>query len=76
MNVQAASQFQRAIAAVESLPLEDREDLLDVLRKRLAENRRDQIAANARESLRDVREGKASFGTLEDLKMELLAGDV
>ena len=78
MDLQATSQFQRAIVAVEALPLEHREDLLDVLIRRLAENRRDQIAANARDTLKDVREGNpdARYGTLEDLKKELLAGDV
>ncbi len=75
MNLQATSQFQRAIVAVEAPPLEDREDLLDVLIRRLAENRRDQIAANALDTLKDVREGNpdARYGTLEDLKKELLA---
>lgn len=67
----AASPFQKAIYAVEALPLEDREDLLDVVRRRIAEKRRAQIAANARETLKAVKEGTASFGTLDDLKREL-----
>jgi acyl-CoA reductase-like NAD-dependent aldehyde dehydrogenase len=76
MDAHVTSQFQKAIFAVESLPLDDREDLLDILRRRLAENRREQIAANARETRKAVRAGKASFGTLDDLKRELRSSDV
>ncbi len=76
MGTQVTSQYQKAIFAVESLPLDEREDILDILRRRLAENRREQIAANARETLKAVREGKASFGTLDDLKKELQSSDV
>jgi len=64
--------FQKAIDAVESLPYEDRKELLEVLRMRIAEHRRDEIAANARETLQAVREKQAKFGTIEDLKKDLL----
>ncbi|PTN33794.1 hypothetical protein [Desulfonatronum sp. SC1] len=76
MDAQIASPFQKAIFSVETLPLEDREDLLDILRRRMAGDRREQIAANAQETLKAVREGKASFGTLDDLKRELQNSDV
>jgi len=39
---------------------------------RIAEQRRDEIAANAREALRAVREKRAQRGTVEDLKKYLL----
>ena len=64
--------FQKAIDAVESLPFDDREELLEILRMRIAEHRRDEIAANAREALQAVREKRAKFGTVEDLKKDLL----
>jgi len=64
--------FQKAIEAVESLPFEDREELLDVLRIRMAEDVREQIAANAKEAISAVKEKKASYGTFEDLKKDLL----
>ena len=38
----------------------------------IAEQRRDEIAANAREALQAVREKRAKFGTVEDLKKDLL----
>ncbi len=64
--------FQKAIDAVESLPFDDREELLEILKMRIAEHRRDEIAANAREALQAVREKRAKFGTVEDLKKDLL----
>ncbi len=72
MNVPTLSPFQKAIDVAESLSVEDREELLEILRMRLADNRREQIAANARETLGAVREKRASFGSLEDLKKDLL----
>jgi hypothetical protein len=64
--------FQKAIDAVESVPFDDREELLEILRLRLAEQRRSQIAANAQKTLIAVRENRAKFGTVEDLKKDLL----
>jgi predicted AAA+ superfamily ATPase len=64
--------FQKAIDAVESLPVDDREELLEILKMRIAEHRREEIAANAREVLQAVREKRAKFGTVEDLKKDLL----
>jgi len=72
MIIHQDTPFQKAIDAVESLPYEDREELLEVLRMRIAEHRRDEIAANARESLQAVREKRAKSGTIEDLKKDLL----
>ena len=43
--------FQKAIDAVETLEIDDREELLELLKMRLAEDRRDEIAANAREAV-------------------------
>ena len=72
MIIHQDTPFQKAIDAVESLPFDDREELLEILRMRIAEHRRDEIAANAREALQAVREKRAKFGTVEDLKKDLL----
>ena len=68
--------FQAAIDAAESLSMEDREELLEVLRIRMAEDRREQIAANASEALEAVREKRARYGSVEDLKKDLVDDDV
>ena len=72
MIIHQNTPFQKAIDAVESLPFDDREELLEILRMRIAEHRRDEIAANAREALQAIREKRAKFGTVEDLKKDLL----
>ena len=75
MNIHPPPPYQRALEAVETLPLDDRETLLEILKIRAIEDRRDQIAANARETLQAVREKRASFGNLDDLKKDLLGHD-
>jgi acyl-CoA reductase-like NAD-dependent aldehyde dehydrogenase len=66
--------FQRAIEAVESLPFDERQEVLDIIKRRLAEERRDEIAANAREAVQAVKERRALSGTVDDLKKDLLGG--
>ncbi len=72
MIITQGTPFQKAIDAVESLPFDDREELLDIIKMRLAEQRRDEILANAQEAVQAVREKRAKFGTVEDLKKDLL----
>lgn len=73
MIIDQDTPFQKAIDAVESLPFDDREEVLEILKMRLVEQRRDEIASNAREALQAVREKRAKYGTVEDLKRDLLA---
>ncbi len=72
MSTHQDTSFQKAIDAVESLPSEDREELLEILRMRVADQKRDEIAANAIEAMQAVNEKQAKFGTVEDLKKDLL----
>jgi alpha-ketoglutarate-dependent taurine dioxygenase len=66
--------FQKAIEAVESLPFKEQEEVLEIRKMRLAEERREEIAANAHEAVRAVKERRAKYGTVEDLKKDLLGG--
>ncbi len=72
MNIHPNTPFQRAIEAVEILPLDDRELLLETLRMRAIEDRRDQIAVNAWEAREAVRNKRAFFGSVDDLRKDLL----
>jgi hypothetical protein len=72
MEQTPVSPLQKALEVVEALPTEDQETLIDVVCRRLAEQRRTEIAHNAAETLQAIREGKAHFGTLDDLKHNLL----
>ncbi len=67
------SPLQKAIEIVEALPPEDQETLIDVIRRRLIELRRSEIAANADATLKAAGEGKAQFGSVADLKHDFMA---
>ena len=65
------SQFQKALDVIETLPSDQQSDLVEVIRRRLAENRRDEIAASICEAKADYRAGKVKKGTVADLMRDL-----
>ena len=71
MTAITASPFQEALELIDRLPAGDQEALVEIVRKRLEEQRRREIAANAQAALQAFREGRASYGTIDDLRREL-----
>jgi len=71
MSVTTSTPFQEALDCVDRLPLGDQEALVEIVRKRLVDKRRREIAAGARFTLQAFREGRAGYGTVEDLRREL-----
>jgi len=67
------SLLQQALDALERLPPEDQETLVEVIQRRLVERRRAEIARNAAATLQAVREGQARYASVDDLKQDLLA---
>ena len=67
-----ASLLQQALDVVESLPPDEQETLIDLVRRRLVERRRAEIARNAEETLQAVRDGRAQYGSVEDIQRDLL----
>jgi len=65
------SPFQKALDAVERLPLQQQKDLADVIQKRLAEQRREEIADSIREAKTEYRAGKVKKGGVKDLMKDL-----
>jgi hypothetical protein len=65
------SRFQKALDVIETLPSDQQSELVDVVRRRLAEHRRDEIAASIREAKADYRAGKVKRGTVADLMRDL-----
>ena len=72
MEKTEVSMLQQALDVVESLPPDDQEALIDLIRHRLVEKRRAEIARNAVETLQAVRDGRAQYGSIEDLRRDLL----
>ena len=66
------SLFQQALDMVEKMPPEDQQTLVDLIQRRLVEWRRAEIARNAAATLQAVREGRADYGSVEDLRRDLL----
>lgn len=67
------SPFQQALEVIERLPTEDQASLIEIIQQRLAELRRVEIARNARNTLQAFREGRAHYGTIQDLQRDVLS---
>ena len=72
MSYLKKSQFQEVLTTVEKLQFEEQETLLEIIKKRLAERRRNEIYQNAQDTLKAVRDKKAKYGSVEDFKKDLL----
>lgn len=71
MTTIRVSAFEEALDIIDRLPVEDQEALVDIVHKRLVDQRRREIAANAQATLQAFHEGRASYGTVDDLRREL-----
>lgn len=63
--------FQKALEIVESLPGEQRESLMDIVKRRLIEEQRDRLAQSVKEAREEYKRGKTRKGTVDDLMNEL-----
>ena len=67
----SGSGFDRALATVGALALDEQEALVDVVRKRIATSRRAALARSVAANRRDHRRGNVRRGTAADLMAEL-----
>ncbi|MDZ7960721.1 MAG: hypothetical protein RMY34_23040 [Aulosira sp. DedQUE10] len=65
--------FQTVIEYVEALSTEEQDLLLELISKRRIEQRRQDIARNAAQTLKAMKTGTAKHGTLVDLRADLLS---
>lgn len=65
--------LQTVIEYVEALSPEDQDLLLELIYKRRVEQRRQEIARNATQTLEALKTGKAKRGTLAELRADLLS---
>ena len=63
--------FQKALDVVESLPEYQQEDLIDIIRHRLLDQRRELLAKNIREAREEYARGEVKRGSVDDLMKEL-----
>jgi hypothetical protein len=65
------STFDEVLDAIESLPVEQQADLVEVVRLRLAERGRERIAADAREANAEFAAGKTRAVSVDELMREI-----
>ena len=70
MNKHKTVTFQDALDTVESLPESQQENLINILKHRLIEQRREFLAKNIRKARKEYDKGKVKKGTVEDLMKE------
>ena len=63
--------FDEVLEAIEHLRVDQQVDLVDVVRRRLAERGRQQIAADAREARAEHAAGKTTPTSVDDIMREI-----
>jgi hypothetical protein len=63
--------FQEALEVVESLPEYQQEDLIEIIRKRRLERRRESLIENIKEAEEEYARGEFTRGSAEDLMREI-----
>jgi hypothetical protein len=65
------STFNEILEAVEHLPVEQQSDLVEVIRRRLAERGRKRVVADVQEARAELASGNARATSVDDLMKEL-----
>jgi len=63
--------FNDLLEGISRLPLEDQEMLVEIIKKRQVDQKRREIAREARNAMREYRQGLTMRGTVEDLFRDL-----
>jgi hypothetical protein len=64
--------FHEALEIVESLTIDQQEQLIDIVRRRLIEQRRNEIAEQIKQAREEYARGECKTGTVADLMKEIL----
>jgi len=70
-NIMKGVNFQEALEIIESFPEDQQESLIDIVKHRLLEERRNQLARSIEEAREELRKGEVKKGTVDDLMSEL-----
>ena len=63
--------FRKALDIIESLPEYQQEDLINIIRRRLIEQRRNLLADSIKEAKEEYARGEVKKGSVDDLMKEL-----
>jgi hypothetical protein len=70
-QILSSSRFQEVIDKVEALPPDDQMLLIELIRQRLIQHRRDELASDISESRTAYERGEVRRGTVADLMEDL-----
>jgi hypothetical protein len=71
--MQTVVSFGEVLEAVDKLSLEEQESLIDILRRRMIERRRAELAKDIEEARQEFREGACQPATPSDIMEEILS---
>jgi hypothetical protein len=71
MSIHQSVTFQEALEIIDSLPDHQQENLIDIIRHRLVEQKRNLIAQNIRKSRDEYARGEVTKGTIDELMKEI-----
>ena len=64
--------FDEALDIIESFPEEQRESIVEIVKHRLTEERRERLAQTVKEARQEYARGEARRGTVDDLIREIV----
>ena len=67
------SKFSDVLEAVEELPIDEKEMLLDILQNRLREDKRRRIVKSVEESRQEFEKGNLKPSSVDDIMKEILS---
>jgi hypothetical protein len=65
--------FDEALDVVDRLAIEDQVALVDIVRRRIAEQRREELVARVLEAERELAEGHCKAATVDEIMREILS---
>jgi ribosome recycling factor len=63
--------FDEALEIIESFPDEQKESLIEIVKRRLTEERRERLAQTVKEAREEYARGEVRRGTVDDLMIEI-----
>ena len=63
--------FDEALEIIESFPEEQKESIIEIVKRRLTEERRERIAQTIKEAREEYARGEVRRGTVDDFMLEI-----
>ena len=71
MSTRQTATFNEALDIIESFPEEQKESIIEIVKHRLTEERRERLAQTVKEARKEYSRGEVRRGTVDDLIREI-----